>query len=65
MSGHLELLRRQILRAHGLTTLERDLILGTLAAARGDLENIVRWPDGVSSDRNQSRGGNDSGWSRR
>ena len=34
ISGYTQLLQRQVLRARGLTTLERDQLLGNLAAMR-------------------------------
>jgi hypothetical protein len=64
LSDRLELLQRQILRTNTLTTLEREMMLGTLAAARRDLENLGRQLQGQTQDRNQSQGGNGAGWSR-
>jgi hypothetical protein len=65
ISDRLGLLQRQLLRADGLTTLEREMMLGTLAAARGDLETLASRLHGQTHDRNQPPGGNDSSWSRR
>jgi hypothetical protein len=64
VSERLGLLQRQLLRANGLTNLERQLLLGTLAVARLDLEHLARQLDGQTRDQNQSPGGNGSGWPR-
>ena len=61
----LELLQRQLLRTNGLSTLEREMLLGTVAAARLELERFARRLDSQARDRNPSEGGNDAGWSRR
>lgn len=37
-----QLLQRRILRAEGLTMLERDLMLGTLVALHKDLDDLAR-----------------------
>ena len=61
----LELLQRQLLRANHLSTLEREMLLGNLVAARRDLDDLTRRLDGQTRDHNQSSGGNDAGWSQR
>lgn len=48
ISEQTQLLQRRILRADGLTTLDRDLMLGTLAAIRGDLDTLTRRLSGAS-----------------
>lgn len=45
LTAHMHLFHRRVLRADGLTTLERDLLLGTLVAMRGDLETLARQLD--------------------
>ena len=64
LSDRLGLLQRQLLRANHLTTLEREMLLGTLAAARLDLEHLARRLDIQPRDRTQPPGRNDASWSR-
>jgi hypothetical protein len=40
LSGQAQLLRRQLLRADGLTNLERDMLLGTLASMMASVEAL-------------------------
>jgi hypothetical protein len=47
LSGHGQLLRRQILRSDGLSNLERDMLLGTLATMMSSVQTLRDHVDAI------------------